>query len=99
MKRARPDIETSVSYLMRRVTKSDIDDWVKLKRVLGFLKNTIKDTRKIGAKPLSHLFTWVDALYALHENMRSHMGALMSMGTGLIHGKLSMNKINTKKHN
>ena len=70
MKRARPDIDTSVSYLMQRVTKVDIDDWIKLKRVLGFLKNTIKDTRKIGAKSLSHLFTWVDASYAVHENMR-----------------------------
>ena len=36
IKSSRPDIGTSVSYLMRHVTKSDIDDWIKLKRVLGF---------------------------------------------------------------
>ncbi len=27
MKHVRPDIETSISFLMRRVSKSDIDDW------------------------------------------------------------------------
>ena len=45
---------------------------------------------------MSNLFTWVDASYADHDNMWSHMGGMMSMGIGLIHGKSSMNKINTK---
>ena len=47
MKRVRPDIETSISFLMRRVSKSDVDDWWKLKRVLAYLKNTIDDVRVI----------------------------------------------------
>ena len=55
MKRARPDIETSVSYLMRRVSKSDNDDWLKLKRVLSFLHVTKDDTRKIGASSLTNI--------------------------------------------
>ena len=96
MKRARPDIETAVSYLMRRVSKSDEDDWQKLRRCLGFLKKTITDVRVIGAKSLSHLFTWIDASYAVHDNMRSHLGGIMSMGVGVIHAKSSMNKVNTK---
>ena len=60
------------------------------------MKKTIDDTRKTGTKSLSHLFTWIDVSYAVHDNMRSHMGGMMSMGIGLIHGKSSMNKINTK---
>lgn len=96
MKRARPDIETAVSYLMRRVSKSDEDDWQKLRRCLGFLKKTITDVRVIGAKSLSHLFTWIDASYAVHDNMRSHLGGIMSMGVGVMHAKSSMNKVNTK---
>ena len=96
MKRARPDIETSISFLMRRVAKSDKDDWLKLKRVLCFLSRTIDDTRKIGATSLTEIFTWVDAAYAVHDNMRSHMGELMSLGLGIVHGKSAMEKINTK---
>ena len=57
MKQARPDIETSVSYLMRRVLKSDNDDWLKLKRFLSFLHDTLDDTRKIGASRLTNIFT------------------------------------------
>ena len=96
MKQARPDIETSVSFLMRRVSKSDKDDWTKLIRTLGFIKSTINEKRKIGVHSLTNLFTWVNASYAVHDNMRSHMGGIMSMGNGIIHGKSAMNKINTK---
>ena len=74
MKRTRPDIETSVSFLMRRVSKSDEDDWAKLIRTLGFIKSSINDKRKIGAHSLISIFTWVDASYAVHDNMRIHMG-------------------------
>jgi hypothetical protein len=43
MKCATPDLETVVSFLMTRVSKSDEDDWRKLKRCLGFIKGTIND--------------------------------------------------------
>ena len=45
MKRGRPDIETAVSFLMKRVSKSDTDDWKKLRRLIGFLKGTIDEFR------------------------------------------------------
>ena len=96
MKRARPDIETSVSFLMKRVSKSDEEDWKKLKRVLGFLKGTIDDVRVIGASSLTEIMTWIDAAHAVHENMRSHMGGLISFGVGLVHAKSASEKTNTK---
>ena len=96
-KRARPDIETSVSYLCTRVSKSTDDDWEKLRRVLGFLQNTIDDVRIIGADSLQNLFTWVDAAYGVHsEDMRSHTGGIMSMGTGAIHTRSTKQKLNVK---
>lgn len=52
MKRARPDIETTVSYLMTRVSKSNEKDWDKLKRCLVFLKGSINDKRIIVADSL-----------------------------------------------
>jgi hypothetical protein len=81
---------------MRRVSKSDNDDWMKLKRILCFLNNTVNDVRVIGAESLTEILTCIDAAYAVHDNMRSHMGGLISLGTGLVHGKSSMEKINTK---
>ena len=32
----------------------------------------------------------------MHPNMRSHTGGAMSFGRGIIHGKLSKQKLNTK---
>ena len=80
MKRARPGLETLVSFLTMRVTKSDVDDWKKLKRGLKFVKNTIEDKRIIGAKTLTDLYTWIDAAYSVHNNMRGHTGGAIWMG-------------------
>ena len=96
MKRGRPDIETTISYLMTRVSKSNERDWEKLKRCLGFIKGTINDKRIIGASSLRDLHVWIDASHAVHENMRGHTGGTMSMGTGTLHNKSSKQKLNTR---
>ena len=96
MKRGRPDVETVVSYLMTRVSKSNEKDWEKLKRCLGFLKGTFNDLRTIGADSLRDLHVWVDASHAVHENMCGHTGGTMSMGVGTIHNKSSKQKLNTR---
>ena len=49
VKQARTDLETLVSFLTMRVTKSNVDNWKKIKRGITFVKNTIKDKRIIGA--------------------------------------------------
>ena len=68
-KRTQPDIETAISYLTTRVSKSNEHDWFKMKRVLSFLKYTLNDKRIIGASSLHDLYTWIDAAYAVHDNM------------------------------
>ena len=57
MKRARPDIETSVSFLLRRVLGGDVDDWIKLRHVMDFMKGTIDGVQKIRPRSLTYLFT------------------------------------------
>ena len=60
MKRARSDLETAISYLCTRVTKSNEDDWKKLRRVIAWIKCTIKDVRITDATSLSIIFTFID---------------------------------------
>ena len=86
MKRARPDIETAIAFLCTRVSKSDVDNWNKLKRVLGWIKVTIDDKRYIGANGLAQLFTWIDASYTVHPDMRSQTGGAHSLGRGILNG-------------
>ena len=93
MKRARPDLETAVSYLCKRVSKRKLDDWKKLRRLIVFIKVTIEDKRIIGASHLLSIFMWIDAAYAVNPGMRSQTGGTMWMG---IHGKYSKQRLNVK---
>jgi hypothetical protein len=95
-KRGRPDIDPSVSFLCGRVKAPTKEDWHKLKRVLRYLNATIDEKRVIGAHNIQDLFTWVDASYAVHNNMRSHTGGCMSFGLGILHYLSTKQKLNVK---
>jgi hypothetical protein len=95
MQRSRPDIETAIAFMCSRVSKSTKDDWRKLKRVLQWLYHTVDKPRIIGASSLTELFTWVDAAFAIHPDMRSQTGGCMSFGWGTIHSRSSKQKLNT----
>ena len=94
-KRSRPDIEPALSFLSTRVANPTKDDQMKLYRVLDFLSDTIADRKIIGANSLEEVYTWVDASYAVHPNMRSHTGGTMSFGVGVLHSKSTKQKLNT----
>ena len=66
------------------------------RRVLLYLQNTINDVRVIGCNNLHQVFMWIDAAFAVHRNMRGHTGGAMSLGRGILHGKSSKQKRNTK---
>ena len=50
----------------------------------------------IGEKSLSELYTWIDTAYTIHNNMRGQTAGAIYMGYGLLHGKLSKQKIIVK---
>lgn len=94
-KRARPDLQTAVSFLCTRVQCSDEDDYKKLTRMLQFLRDTKDDYLTLSATSLNHIRWWVDASYAVHPNMRSHTGGALSLGLGVIYGTSMKQKLNT----
>jgi Reverse transcriptase (RNA-dependent DNA polymerase) len=94
--RARPDILLAVSFLCTRVSKSTKQDQEKLMRVLEYLNGTLDLTLTLGADDLGKIRTWVDASYAVHPDMKSHTGGVMSMGTGAFLCKSTKQKLNTK---
>ena len=73
-KRARLDIDPTVSFLCTRVTKSTSEDWLKLRRLLCYLKGTLDMSRVIGADSLIVVQSWADASYAVHIDMKGHTG-------------------------
>ena len=95
-KSARPDIETAVAFLCTRVPKSDEDDWKELRRLSMYFNGTMNIPRIIGATSLTDLYSWVDASYTVHWDMKSHTDGVMSFSHGALHTKSSKQKSNTK---
>jgi hypothetical protein len=98
-KRGRLDVELPIAFLCTRVTCSTEQDWSKLKRALEYLQGTIDEFRVIGADNMSYMRTWVDASYAVHRDMKSHTGGVVSFGTGAVMSKSSKQKIEHKEFN
>jgi hypothetical protein len=69
---------------------------MKLKRVLEYLHGTMDEFRVIGADDLTNMKMWVDASYAVHRDMKSHTGGVVSFRTGAALRKSSKQKLNTK---
>ena len=85
MKRARPDLQTAVSYLCTRVRSSDVYDWYKLTRMMQFLFDTQDDVLTLESDG-SRVHKWsVDAAYAVHANRRSHSGFTLTLGKGAVY--------------
>ena len=84
-KRARPDLQTVISFLTTHVTRPDKDDWNKLRQCIWYLRGskdlflTLEMDNGIAVK------WWIDASFAVHPDMRSYTGGTMSLGKGSIY--------------
>jgi hypothetical protein len=97
-KRTKPECLTAVAYLATRVTKSNIDDMVKVTKLLKYVRHT-RDTGIIlrpGTRGLQ-IRCYIDAAYGLHSDGKSVTGSAIVIGdAGPIHAKSSKQKIVTK---
>ena len=57
----------------------------KLKKLLSRVKDNIYDKIIIWSEILTDVYTWIDAVYAVHIDMISHTGGAISMGYEMIH--------------
>ena len=67
-------------------------DWQKLLRSLGLIKKTINDPMYIGVNTLKKLYSWVDASYAVHDDIRSRTSGVTSFGRCGVCAKSSKKK-------
>jgi Reverse transcriptase (RNA-dependent DNA polymerase) len=95
-KRARPDIQLTVAFLTTRVSQPDTDDWKKLKRLVGYLRGTEELVLTLSADNTQILKWDVDASYAVHKDLKSQTGAILTMGDGAAIATSLKQKINTR---
>jgi hypothetical protein len=95
-KRARPNLQVAVAYMCTRVKAPTVADYYKLGRTLKYLRGTIFIPLVLGWDGSGVLTLSADASLAIHNNMRSHAGAVLSLGQGALMSMSSKQKINTK---
>jgi len=93
-RRSRQYIQTAVAFLCTRVQSPDTDDYKKLARVMKYIHGTRDMTLTIEANDGPKW--WVDSLYAVHPDMRSHSGIYMTLGKGTAYSASSKQKLNIK---
>jgi hypothetical protein len=94
--RARPDILTAVSFLSRRWSKATEEDLGKLTRVLKYL-NSYPDIKMVlRCADELRVYSYVDASFAVHSDMKSHTGGIISLGTGSVNVSSKKQQLMTK---
>ena len=96
-KHARPDIQTTIAFLTTRVQEPDEDDWKKLLRMMRYLNGSKDLVLTLSADGTGICKWYIDASYAVHNDLKGHTGSAMTMGKGSIQSKSIKQKLNTKK--
>jgi len=76
------------------VKSPDMDDYKKLPIVIQYIRDTQDISLTMEADGNPHW--WVDSSYAVHPDMKSHKGMLMSLGKGCTYTASNKQKLNTK---
>jgi hypothetical protein len=95
-KRARPNIQPAIAFLTTWVKSPDEQDWFKLVKMMCYLKLTHKDVMVLSADNSQGIIWLVDAAFAVHNDKKSHVGAMMSLGGGAIISVSTKQKVNTR---
>ena len=95
-KRSRPNTSMSIAFLTTRVREPSHDDWRKLGHLMKYLRNTVDMPLILSANKSGILEWYVDASFAVHQNMRGHTGGGLSMGRGFPIICSTKQKLNTR---
>ena len=95
-KRVRPYLQTAVAFLCTIVQNPDTDDYKKLSLTLKYLHTTSGIPLILGMDGTNTVSWWVDGEFSIHNYMKSHTGAYMSLGIGSTYASSSKQKLNTR---
>jgi hypothetical protein len=74
----------------------DIQDWVKLRHLVEYMRSTVDLPLILGATSSGVLHWYVDAAFAVHPNMRGHSGGALMLGLGFAISSSGKQKLNTR---
>jgi hypothetical protein len=100
-RKVRLDLLTVVSYLTTRVQRPNVNDKVKLERLLKYLNSTLDYTYLIGGKIFNDDGTisvncYIDSSHGVHEDFRGQTGIVIKLGEATVYARSAKQKMNTK---
>ncbi|KAG7373398.1 reverse transcriptase RNA-dependent DNA polymerase [Nitzschia inconspicua] len=95
-KRGRQDIQTGIAFLATQTNEPTEEDWNKLCKLMSYLKCTSEEVTRVEADDEARIYWWVDASFSVHRDMKSHTGAVMSLGKGVICSTSTKQKSNAR---
>jgi hypothetical protein len=95
-KRGHQDIQSAIAFMATRVTEPNEGDWKKLVKMMNILEATKNDIATMSADDSNSIKWYVNTSFAVHKDMRSHTGATMTLGSGVICSISTKQKINTR---
>ena len=91
--RGRPDIHTAIAFLCSWVQNPDEDDYKKLTRLIQYLRGSKDLVLTLRAKNDGIVRWWIDASCAVHDDIKGHTGAGLSLGKGGIYSGSWMQRL------
>ncbi len=87
-----------MTYWVKNITKLVQDNQIRHLDVktLGFLKGTIDDVLQLEADDKQTLSWYIDAAFAVHMDMKSHTGAVFTMGKGALVSDSRKQRVNSR---
>ena len=61
-----------------------MQDEGKLKRIIGYLKLTLMETRRINSEPFKRIEAYIDAAHACHEDGHGQSGGVIIVGDTMV---------------
>lgn len=85
-----------MQFLCTRVQAPTVKNVAKLEKVLSYLKLMMQWTRAFDRSPFEHVETYIDALFATHEDGKSQSGCMVLLGNTLVHKACQKQNLVTK---
>ena len=95
-KRSRLDLQVGIGCLCTRVKDPRLQDWMKLRRMLQYIRGTIDLRRIVSLENNAKMDIYIDAAHATHQDFKGQTGGCVIMGDGVIHARSNKQKLNTK---
>jgi hypothetical protein len=94
-KRVRPDLLVAIAFLVRRVQCPDKDDWSKMVRLVQYIRGTKGYGIRLSGEVNLSVTAFIDASYGVHWDLKSHTGAVITLGKGPVYAKSGIQRLNT----